>query len=445
MKSIQRQLLLWLLGGILLATSVAGVGIYLSALAEANKLFDYQIQQAALSLPAHISDDMCYQNEQLEEDIVIQVWNPREKLIYTSNPELSLPHYKIQGFQTVDAFGTDWRIYSENRRRNFVQIAQPASVRDYLAASLAMRSLLPFLVLIPAMLVMASVMVRRQLAPLQTIAKAVKQRSPTELKPLSVDDHVPAELCPIVHALNDLLVRLDKALSAQRAFIADAAHELRSPLTALKLQLQLAERAQQEPQRTQAIGKLHERLNRTIHLVEQMLTLARQEVTVATLPLQTVALDKVVQQVCRDYRASEATTHAAIAMNLPNQSVLIQGDEHSLRILLKNLLENALHYTPAEGYIRVSLWQASPQVVLTLTDNGPGIDTVERARVFDRFYRCTGNKVTGTGLGLAIVKQIVEQHQADIELADNPAGQGLQVVIRFPALETLKSLKVVNP
>jgi two-component system OmpR family sensor kinase len=433
MSSIQRQLLLGLTLGILLATGSAGVAIYYSARIEANDLFDYQLRQAAMSLPAHLNDESFSQSDGLGEEIVVQVWSKKEKLIYSSNPPWSLPRYKQQGFHTVNAFDMDWRIYSENRRKNFVQIAQPISVRDYLAASFAIRSLIPFFLLIPVILLLAGVIVKRRLQPLQHIAQAMEARTATDLQPLPMQN-LPSEVATITHSLNDLLARLNKALSAQRAFIADAAHELRSPLTALKLQLQLAERAKTETQRTQAISKLHERLNRTIYLVEQMLTLARHEAAQG-MTTTAVALGALVQQVMADYVNTAANAEIQLGADLPTSEVWVQGHPQNLAIMLKNLLENALHYTPAGGAVIIQVTldaMDETHPVLRVTDTGGGIPAAERERVFNRFYRCADNAVPGTGLGLAIVRNIVDQHQAQIILADNPQTHGLQVSVIFP-------------
>ena len=429
--SIQRQLLLGLTLAILLAAGCAGVAIYYSARQEANELFDYQLRQAAMSLPSHLSDEIVSSNEGLGEEIVVQVWNQKAKLIYTSSPLWSLPRYKKQGFQTVEALEGQWRIYGETRRKNYVQIAQPISVRDYLAAGFAIRSLLPFFALIPAILLLAGFIVNRQLRPLENIAQAVAARTPHDLQPLPTQT-LPTELATITQALNALLARLAQALSAQRAFIADAAHELRSPLTALKLQLQLAERAKTEVQRTQAIHKLHERLNRTIHLVEQMLTLARQEAATTVMAWQVVDLAQLTQTVVQDFMHSAEAKHITLTWTSAASLPLLHGDYANLSILLKNLLDNALNYTPISGRIDVTVWHEEQSLLWQVVDNGIGIAPQERERVFDRFYRCEGNVAAGTGLGLAIVRQIAQQHQATLRLADNPAGQGLVVTVIFP-------------
>lgn len=435
MKSIQRQLLWWLSGGILLATSSAGFAIYYQARHEANQLFDYQLQQTALSLPAHVDTAAIHQNEELEEDILIEVWNPQDKLIYTSNRAFSLPRYKQQGFQTVRAFDEDWRLYIENRRRNFIQIAQPLSVRHELAASLAIRSLAPFFLLVPAMLILVAVIVQRSLAPLEGIAQTLGKRSPTDLQALP-DQNLPLELATIVRALNNWLERLDKALSAQRDFIADAAHELRSPLTALKLQLQLTERAKTDAQRLAGFAKLHDRINRAIHLVEQLLTLARHESARNPVADDTTALGELVQEISSDYAATASQKQVGLTTTVPFPDIIVRGNPHSLRILLKNLLENAFNHTPADGGVHLHVCQEQGTPILRVTDSGCGIPAESRQRVFDRFYRCPGDNAPGTGLGLAIVKNIADQHQACISLEDAPSGQGLQISVAFPPYNT---------
>ncbi|WMP18736.1 ATP-binding protein [Thiothrix lacustris] len=430
MKSIQQQLLVWLLGGILLATGLAGLAIYQTASSEANELFDYQLQQTAFSLPAHPDEAIDYPNEAFEEDIIIQVWNPQERLVYTSNRVFSPPLFKQQGFQTVNIFDEQWRIYTENRRMNIIQIAQPLSVRKNLATNLAMRSLVPLFLLIPIMLILASTIVRYNLRPLQTMTHHLRQRSAVDLQALP-EKGLPTELATITHALNDLLARLDKAQSAQRAFVADAAHELRSPLTALKLQLQLAERAKTDSQRTHAVTKLGERLERAIHLTTQLLTLARQEASNSAAVHQPLVLNDLIHHAVADYQILAQNHHIKLVIDMPQTDITLSGNADSLAILLKNLLENALHYTPANGQISLQVSQQQGQTSLYVTDTGIGIAAEERQRVFDRFYRIQDNSVMGTGLGLSIVQQIAEQHGAIVQLNDNPAGNGLQVSVVF--------------
>jgi two-component system OmpR family sensor kinase len=429
-KSIQTQLIAWLFLSIVLAGTAAGVASYFSSLKAANNLFDYLLQQAALSLPAHPEANMPTQNEPFAtEHIVVQVWNPEDELIYTSNTDWTLPRYKQQGFHTVEAFDTQWRIYTENRRSNFIQLAQPLDSRNGLARNLAVQALIPFAVLIPVMLLLVIVSIQRGLLPLRGIAQALYKRTPNDLQPLQLAS-MPRELMIISRALNNLLARLDKALNAQRAFVADAAHELRSPLTALKLQLQLAERTTQEPQRTQAISKLHERLNRAIALVEQMLTLARQEASVELDAYTPINLRDLILAVVQQLQPQAEVKQIHFNTDLIANAG-IKGHRANLEILLRNLLDNALKHTPAQGTVHIGLQTISDKIQLDIIDNGSGIAEQERERVFARFYRGVDEQVPGTGLGLAIVKNIAEQHQASIELLDNPQGTGVWVKLIF--------------
>lgn len=431
MHSIQKKLLGWLTVGIIAALSMSGVIIYYTALSEANNIFDYHLQQAALSLPDTPAEDSNDGPEDLDQDLMIQVWDLENNLIYNSRPAWAMPHYNKQGFHTVNAFDDQWRVYSENRRANFIQVSQPTKIRNQLAVSLALRLLMPFLLLIPALLVMTSLVVKHNLLPLQNMANTLQQSNIFNLHGLLIENDLPLELQPIVHALNELLTKLEQALAGQRAFIADAAHELRSPLTALKLQVELIKRADSDITRQQGIIKLDERLKRTIHLIEQMLTLARQEANSTHPVFEVIKLNPILDQFAEDYELLAEQRGIQFILEKPSGAIFIHSQEDKIQVLLKNLLDNALKYTPKGGSITLRI-EKSDRVVLNVLDTGKGIVAEERERVFDRFYRCVGDETFGTGLGLAIVKQIVEQHGARLTLHDNPNGSGLWVSISFP-------------
>jgi two-component system OmpR family sensor kinase len=431
MMTIRRKLLIGLLGGTLGCTLIAGIVMYLHVQDEANELFDYQLKQVAGSLPAQLSShEKMPGTEDSEEDIVIQAWDRSGNLLYTSQPALSLPRSPEAGFRTVSALHDRWRVYGEMRHDRFVQVAQPTSVRQELAAGLALRSLLPFLILIPVLALLIYVVVGRSLLPLRRVAQAVGQRSPSALQPLSIDGQ-PPEIQPMIDALNDLLRQLEKALLTQRAFVADAAHELRSPLTALKLQLQLAERANTDEQRSAAFAKLHDRLDRSTHLVHQLLTLARHEPNQAAQHFQFIDLQKLAQQRVADQYMVAESKGIDLGVETGATPVLVKGNIDSLCVLLNNLIDNALRYTPAGGRIDVSVFVDNGRPVLQVSDNGPGIPEEERSRVFDRFYRRDESGTWGSGLGLSIVKNIADIHEAEIHLGDNAFGQGLTIALVF--------------
>ena len=229
-----------------------------------------------------------------------------------------------------------------------------------------------------------------------------------------------------------MLIRLDAAFQTQRAFIADAAHELRSPLTAVRLDLQLLDRAPDEAARIEARTDLGAAVERAIHLVEQLLTLARNEPRDERGTLAAVPLDAVVADGVADAHALAVARRIDLGLDAEANAV-VQGDRDALRTLVRNLVDNAVRYTPPGGRVHVRTAK-EPQggAVLEVTDSGPGIPAADRARVFDRFYRRASTPEGGSGLGLAIVKAIADRHGARVALEDAPGG-GLRASVSFPA------------
>jgi two-component system OmpR family sensor kinase len=428
MRTIRQQLLVGLLGGALACTVLAGVAMYFKVLDEANLLFDEQLRQLAVTVPTHGAPARAHGDE---EDIVVQVWDRRGKLAYVSAPSQPLPAVPAPGYGTIMSEGEQWRVFVALREGERVQVAQAVVARKEVAAGLAFRSLLPFLLMTPVLALLIYIVVGNSLRPLRNLAEAVGSRSPSALGPLPPDGQ-PPELVPVVTALNDLLHKLDHALSSQRAFVADAAHELRSPLTALKLQLQLAERAASDGQRDVAFAKLHERLDRSTHLVQQLLTSARQE-SAADRPLAAVGLLDLAQQCVADRFVQACERGIDLGVAPGGEDVLVDGHPDDLRILLGNLLDNALRYTPPGGRIDVAAGRDGAAALLQVADTGPGIAPHERERVFDRFYRGEGNDAWGSGLGLSIVRSIADAHGATVKLGEREQGSGLIVKVRFPA------------
>jgi signal transduction histidine kinase len=241
---------------------------------------------------------------------------------------------------------------------------------------------------------------------------------------------LPREIEPLVSELNRLLERLQRSFSAQRAFISDAAHELRSPLTALRLQLQLLDRAPGETERLEARTRLGLAVERAIHLVEQLLALARSEPQEAAMDLEKVDLSAVVAEGIKDTHDLALARDIDLGLDaLPG--LYIQGNREALRTLARNLVDNAVRYTPPGGTVQVRCRSLGNDALLEVSDTGPGIAAQDRERIFDRFYRRAAAQEDGTGLGLAIVKAIAERHGARIELAD-ASGGGLRVTLSFP-------------
>ena len=437
LKSIRRQLLAALLGAISLALLLGGFVIYRSILAEVDGLFDYQLRQLALSLRdqafhnafAPATDDVSE-----DFDFVIQVWSPEGVRVYYSHPHKTLPGLAQLGYNTIQTPEGSWRVFAVKLNSLVIQVAQPLNVRNHMALQTAMHLLIPFFALLPVLSLLIWILVSRGLAPLNRLAKAVATRSPKALEPLPLQKS-PVEVLPLVRSLNDLLARLDEALAAQRCFIADAAHELRTPIAAMQLQAQLLERAQTDEEAKAALVDLKAGIQRAGHAVRQLLTLARQDPDMVAKPFVSVSLAELAGNVIGDQLALAAAKDIDLGIAAVDESALVMGDTEGLRILLTNLVENAIRYTPQGGKVDVFVHRRQDgNASLEVVDTGPGIAVKDQARVFDRFYRGEATAEPGTGLGLAIVKTVADRHGAKVELK-NGETRGLSVRVVFPELD----------
>ncbi len=434
MKSIRRQLLVSLLSTLLLIGLFAALGIYTTVEKEFNEIFDYELRQVALSfrddsLNGPIAPPVQIFEE--EDDLVIQIWDRSGALVYVSDALPVLPPRAQSGYSLESTPGTQWRVFNIQVREHTIQVAQPVSVRQALAARAALRTLAPMLFLIAALGMVIWFIVGMGLRPLNKVTDAVAQRSASALQPLP-DDNLPGEVKPLVTALNELLNRLGNALEMQRTFIADAAHELRTPLTAVQLQIQLAERAASEEERAAAFAQLREGVKRAIHLVQQLLALASHEPELIERCSTPVDLAQLARQAVADYAAIADAKEIDIGID-GDYPVRLTGDAEALRVMLGNLIDNAIRYTQRGGKIDLSVTVEGGEPVLMVKDNGPGIPTDFRARAFDRFSRREGSGEAGSGLGLAIVRNIIMRHRATIALAAGDHERGLCVTARFAA------------
>lgn len=432
--SIRQHLLLWLLAAALIAIAIAGLSTYQRARVEANHLFDYHLKQIALTLQDHVPDEsdiMGSLEEEIDYDFVIQVWSGDGEKHYLSHPHKALPPQTAPGYQWVRTDEGEWRTFAMIQNSLLVQVSQPADIRAQLATKLAMSMLVPAIILLVAMGGFIWFIVGRGMRPLEQFAADVRASDAQMLMPIS-PNRLPTELKPLAIALNDLLARLDSAMKVQREFIADAAHELRTPLTALQLQAQLAERASTDAERSIAFTYLKEGLKRATHLLQQLLMLARQEVGIAAGPHQRVDLSVLLQNIVAEF--TPLAEAKRIQLSLSSRAALaVNGDVDSLRIMLANVIDNAIRYTPDAGKIEISLLQRKGLTILDVGDSGPGIPAQERTHVFDRFYRLADSAGTGSGLGLAIVKRIADHHGVEIELTEGSNGSGLLTRFIFPA------------
>ncbi|HTR07549.1 MAG TPA: ATP-binding protein [Paraburkholderia sp.] len=438
MRSIRGRLLGWLIFGFAAASAVAAFGIFHTAREEAGELFDYELHAVALSMPASV--EMAREAEQpgagfeeiADDRILIEIWDRNGTLVYHSQETPTLPR-QATGFRTIEHGEAHWRVYGMAQPERFVQVAQPISVRDTLALRLALHTLWPLALLVPVTIGLVLFVVTRGLAPVRALSALLASRSAHAMEPLRLDGSVPDELRPLVEALNDLLHRLNVASQAQRTFVADAAHELRSPLAALKLQWQAALRDGTLSGEPRTLERMQTRLNRTIRLVQQLLTLAREDAQAAA-PAAVVSLRRLGEQAIGDFSLLAEAKGIDLGLEsrppvTPEDVCNVSADPHGLNTLLNNLLDNAIRYTPAGGKIDLMLTRTQETLGFEVVDNGPGIPEADLGRVLDRFFRGDHAQGTGSGLGLSIVARIAQRQGLTFALRNNPGGRGLTAAV----------------
>ena len=439
--SLKGRLLWFVLIAILLAAVLQATTAYRGALQQADAMFDDHLQQVARSMRSGAPLNMPM-NEGVDDtdfDLHVQIWGPDGTQLFRSTRS-ALPPRAVLGFSDVQANGNSYRVYSLQTPSQTVQIAQDLSARAARAQAMALRAVLPFALLTPLLMLAVWWVIQRSLAPIERARRQVASRAADDFSPLA-NDNLPDEVRPLVDELNLLFDRARSAFETQKNFVADAAHELRSPLTAIKLQAQALRSnnlTEQDSQARQAgVARLNQGIDRAIRLVEQLLTLAREEASPPQEPGSAgmVDLQQVVRLAVADVLPQAARKH--IDLGLADGQLLhtasTTGDSEALRMMLRNLLENAVKYTPESGRVDVSLTTDERRCLLAVEDSGPGIAPENYSRVFDRFFRAGDVALApGSGLGLAIVKTIVERHGASLRLGPSPPLGGLRVEISLP-------------
>lgn len=450
-QSIHRRVLVWAMGALVLGASLLVGGSYLTLAHEMGEVFEDNLKQVALAVANHhgtygmartprIAEQLPRVYEEYGQfEFVTAAWTRGGTLLHMSDPTAALPFLSRSGLSVVSIGQEQWHLYTIVLEDGIVQAAQRDSERQALARETGSKLILPALLLLAVMAAILTLALRRGLSPLALAADEVTARSVEALHPIALSSH-PPELHLLISAINELMARLGGALSLQRLFLADAAHELRTPITALRLQLQLLERASAGAQREEAMTQLRAGIERAQHLVEQLLQLSRLAPDTPALRREAVDLGELVRATVSRFSARAEDRQIDLGA-ATEDAVIADADALQLAILLNNLVDNALRHTPAGGRIDVSACVEHGRPCLRVTDSGPGIAASERERVFDRFYRAhnghsgssDNNAPHGSGLGLAIARAVAERHGADIELDDAPGGTGLRINVRFPA------------
>lgn len=447
MKSIRGFLVIILLAIVTLANFAAAVRGYLGSMQEAERLFNQRmLQQVDL-----LNYTLPQLREQTEARAAILLFPERE-----SNTETSLEFQWVaqdgkllarsaampdqvvvpleDGFRFVNFHSYRWHVLvtpSADKASWFI-VAERDDQRYRLAESMILQAVYPMVLAIPIIGLIIWWVLGLGLKPIASLARELRQREATDLH--SLDQHdMPIELAQLAQSANDLLRRLDASFAREKRFSGDAAHELRTPIAALKIHCEnLLHELQPAPD---SVMKLKIGIERMSYLVEQILLLNRTAPDHFMGNFEIVNLTQLTKQAIVDQ--SEALELKRHLIEFDGDECWVSGDRAALTSLLNNLLGNAIKYTPEAGRIAVNTWLRGRDVVLEVMDNGPGIPDAERARVFDRFYRLGGDrhnsKTPGCGLGLSIVQQVVNLHAAHIALTQSRFGQGLLVMVTFAA------------
>ena len=439
-SSLQFRLSSWLALVIVCVAVAAGIFSFAAALNEANELQDDQLRQVAALLNDHrlSADPPVASRHGADSDpefrVIVQALpQPGASPAAPAPGMLRLPANLTDGIQTVVVNDVSWRLLVRSvDAGGRVAVGQQTAVRDEIARDSAVRTLMPFLILIPILLVLVGYLIRQIFKPLKRLASEIDHRSEQDVREVH-DAGLPTEIKPFVVAINRLLSRVAQSVAAQRRFVADAAHELRSPLTALSLQAESLAGAAMSEEAKVRLKKLGAGLQRTRLLLDQLLAMARAQQPAA--PVATViAVQDAFRSVLEDLLPLAEARHIDVGVVGENGATLTMA-EVDLKTLLKNLVENAICHSPPGGRVDLSVEATPKHVIVRVDDNGPGIAAHEREKVFSPFYRVLGNDELGSGLGLSIVKAIADRVGASIDLAAIAPSQtapGLRVTVTFP-------------
>lgn len=461
--SIRKFLLVNLLISIVITTSVTAIGNYILNQKDIQYHLDSLLSQSGLAFIALIGNktsqhdlqkiqqelnsipeigknyyDTVYNpfNYNYEDKFQFQVWSQNHQLlIHSANAPTAPLSLHQEGFSNKQIGNQSWRVFTTKSATSglTLDIAERYDIRAELGNRMARDDIYIMLLVYPLLGLNIWLIIGKGLDSLRRVADEVSHREPYYLEPVDLTS-VPIEIKPLVDELNRLFLRLRQALEREKRFAADAAHELRTPLAALKTQAQLALKVTDQQQQLEIIQKIISSVDRSAHVVQQLLTLSRivpeeaqtlQDIVLVN--LHKLAVEEISAQV-----PAAMEKNIELELDCQDESTSIEGNSTALSIMIRNLVDNAIRYSTANGFVKVKLDNLTNKVMMTVTDNGPGIPAELRSRVFERFYRVLGTKQSGSGLGLAIVQQIALLHHAKVKLGNPDNGIGLQVTVAFP-------------
>lgn len=447
--SLRRTLLGLVLSLTVTVWCFSAVVVYLDADTESRELFDQSLAETAhllLSLANHELSEHAGRtapalaesnNQKHNQYLLFQVWDGQHHLIYKNTGAPETPFVTdgegSEGFGWIRMNDQQWRSYTswDSAHNLQIQVVEPSSHRKEISGRFAYKLLLFVLLIVPLLVAGLWWLVNRVFRSLRQVTDDVAQRMPNDLRQLRLAD-APDEVQPLLHALNRLFERVTQSREREQRFTSDAAHELRTPLAAIKTNLQVIQKTRNQQDREEALAGLTASIDRATRLVGQLMTLARLEPPYDKhLPMLPQDLASLLRDELPAWQ--QQADKAGIRLDASLQTALVRMDRDSLLILFRNLMDNALRYTPAGGQVQLSCSRQDDQVCLQIADDGIGIPEEMRERVFERFFRLSDANTPGSGLGLSIVKNIADTHQARLSLQQGLHGRGLSVCVLFDA------------
>jgi Signal transduction histidine kinase len=437
--SLKQRLLLGVLAAVAVVWVATSAYSYLDARHEINELLDAHLAQSASLIVAQLGHELeeidlehAPRTDRSARRVAFQIWERGTLLrLHSADAPSARLSAREEGYSNAKLDGKGWRVFStwDATHRFLVQIAERDEARREIAAGIATNLLVPLVVALAILALFVWLTIGRAVKPLDRLGHEVEQRTADNLRVLGLEG-APREVIPLVRSLNALFERVGRLIDNERRFTSDAAHELRTPLAALKTQAQVAKGARDDRTRQHALDSVIEGCDRAARLVDQLLTLARVEPD-ATRPTGSADLPVLARQVVAELVPFALDKDVEVEVR-GSETLLLEGHADLLCVLLRNLVDNAIRYSPPGCAVSVDIDRAGDDARLVVSDQGPGITPDERARIGQRFYRVVGTGETGSGLGLSIVRRIVEIHGAHLRFEEGENEKGLRVVVEFP-------------
>lgn len=415
-----------------------------SFLSQKNNDEDYQtIQKRIQNFPMQTADHAAKTQDlrALLDSIQFQVWDHRERLVLHSQHDPGIPLMDQEtGFSNIWKNSEPWRVFTlATSSGHHIVVMQEHSFRIALEKRITRNSIYVMILAYPLLGFLIWIVVGRGLSSVSHVVEAIRRRESGRLEPLELDDEVPKEIVPLVNELNSLFGRLKETFLREKRFAADAAHELRTPLAALNAQAQVAASTKDPNQREEALQKLKMGVERSTHVIQQLLTMSRMVPEAMEQNFEKIDLRHIATETIAEIASLAIDKDITLELKVDG-AMLMYGNAVALGVMLRNLVDNAIRYTPKGGDVTVTICQLPADksglrdILLSIEDTGPGVDIDLRARIFERFYRVisTTNE-KGSGLGLGIVSQIAKIHHATLEPKTPRSGKGLRIDITFPA------------